>query len=69
VLTILDALVLFNRFYLPDFDLERLEVVPHLTLSSSYELLVRLHWVAILHGRASGPISPSPAVCTPSRMF
>jgi len=45
-----DALVLFNRFYLPDFDLERLEVVPRLTLSSSHELLVRLHWVAILYG-------------------
>jgi dihydroorotate dehydrogenase (fumarate) len=41
--------VLFNRFYLPDFDLERLEVVPRLTLSSSHELLVRLHWVAILY--------------------
>jgi dihydroorotate dehydrogenase (fumarate) len=45
-----DALVLFNRFYLPDFDLESLEVVPRLTLSNSYELLVRLHWVAILYG-------------------
>jgi dihydroorotate dehydrogenase (fumarate) len=44
-----DALVLFNRFYLPDFDLERLEVVPRLTLSSSHEVLVRLHWVAILY--------------------
>ncbi len=44
-----DALVLFNRFYLPDFDLERLEVVPCLTLSNSHELLVRLHWVAILY--------------------
>jgi dihydroorotate dehydrogenase (fumarate) len=45
-----DALVLFNRFYQPDFDLESLEVVPHLVLSSSYELLLRLHWVAILYG-------------------
>ncbi len=45
------ALVLFNRFYQPDFDLESLEVVPRLTLSSSYELLLRLHWVAILYGR------------------
>ncbi|MDP2701702.1 MAG: hypothetical protein Q8P98_06510, partial [Candidatus Rokubacteria bacterium] len=50
---------LFNRFYLPDFDLERLEVVPHLTLSSSYELLVRLHWVAILH---HGRVRPDLAV-------
>ena len=45
-----DALVLFNRFYQPDFDLENLEVVPQLTLSSPYELLLRLHWVAILFG-------------------
>lgn len=46
-----DALVLFNRFYQPDFDLEKLEVVPRLTLSSSYELSLPLRWVAILHGR------------------
>jgi dihydroorotate dehydrogenase (fumarate) len=46
-----DALVLFNRFYQPDFDLERLEVVPTLTLSSPHELLLRLHWVAMLFGR------------------
>jgi len=45
-----DALVLFNRFYQPDFDLEHLEVTPTLTLSSSYELLLRIHWVAILFG-------------------
>ncbi len=46
-----DGLVLFNRFYQPDFDLEALEVVPSLQLSTSYELLLRLHWVAILSGR------------------
>jgi dihydroorotate dehydrogenase (fumarate) len=46
-----DALVLFNRFYQPDFDLENLEVVPHLALSSSYELRLPLRWVAILYGR------------------
>jgi dihydroorotate dehydrogenase (fumarate) len=43
-----DALVLFNRFYQPDFDLEHLTVAPHLTLSNPYEVLLRLHWVAIL---------------------
>jgi len=43
-----DALVLFNRFYQPDFDLEKLSVVPHLTLSNPRELLLRLHSVAIL---------------------
>ncbi|MCC6862482.1 MAG: dihydroorotate dehydrogenase-like protein [Bryobacterales bacterium] len=46
-----DGLVLFNRFYQPDFDLEALEVVPNLVLSTPYELLLRLHWVAILYGR------------------
>lgn len=46
-----DALVLFNRFYQPDFDLDQLEVVPNLTLSDSSELRLRLHWVALLFGR------------------
>jgi dihydroorotate dehydrogenase (fumarate) len=43
-----DALVLFNRFYQPDLDVESLEVVPSLTLSQPEELLLRLHWVAII---------------------
>jgi dihydroorotate dehydrogenase (fumarate) len=59
-----DALVLFNRFYLPDFDLENLEVVPRLTLSSSYELLVRLHWVAILHGHVRADLAVTGGVHT-----
>ncbi len=45
------ALVLFNRFYQPDFDLERLEVTPSLSLSTPPELLLRLHWVAVLFGQ------------------
>jgi len=45
-----DGLVLFNRFYQPDFDLEALEVVPNLILSNQYELLLRLNWVAVLYG-------------------
>jgi dihydroorotate dehydrogenase (fumarate) len=45
-----DALVLFNRFYQPDFDIEQLEVLPSLTLSRPEELLLRLHWTAILSG-------------------
>jgi dihydroorotate dehydrogenase (fumarate) len=43
--------VLFNRFYQPDLDLERLEVVPTLALSVSEELRLPLRWVAILYGR------------------
>lgn len=46
-----DALVLFNRFYQPDFDLENLEVVPRLVLSNAHELLLPTRWVAILYGR------------------
>ncbi len=46
-----DGLVIFNRFYQPDFDLERLEVVPNLTLSSAWELRTPLRWVSILYGR------------------
>ena len=45
-----DGLVLFNRFYQPDIDIDALEIVPSLALSQSQELLLRLHWVAILHG-------------------
>lgn len=44
------GIVLFNRFYQPDFDIESLEVVPRLSLSHSDELLLRLHWTAILYG-------------------
>ena len=46
-----DALVLFNRFYQPDFNIDDLEVVATLSLSRPEELLMRLHWAAILHGR------------------
>jgi len=43
-----DGLILFNRFYQPDIDIEELEVVPSLHLSNSSELLLRLRWLAIL---------------------
>jgi len=52
-----NALVLFNRFYQPDLDLELLEVVPSLTLSSPEELLLRLHWVAIIFGRVGADLA------------
>jgi len=45
------GLVLFNRFYQPDFDLEKLEVAPRIVLSDSDELRLPLRWVAILYGR------------------
>ncbi len=46
-----DGLVLFNRFYQPDFDLENLEVVNTLELSAPSEIRLPLLWIAILHGR------------------
>ena len=46
-----DGLVLFNRFYQPDLDLEQLSVVPNLVLSNSTELRLPLRWIAILYGR------------------
>jgi len=44
-----NALVLFNRFYQPDFDVERLEVVPHVSLSTSSAMRLPLRWIAILY--------------------
>jgi len=46
-----NGLVLFNRFYQPDFDLEALEVTPNLELSTSQELRLPLRWIALLYGR------------------
>jgi dihydroorotate dehydrogenase (fumarate) len=46
-----NGLVLFNRFYQPDFDLEDLAVVPNLELSTPYDLRLPLRWIAILYGR------------------
>ena len=45
-----DGIVLFNRFYQPDFDIDEREVSPNLVLSRPEELLLRLHWTAILCG-------------------
>ncbi len=59
-----DALVLFNRFYQPDFDLETLDVRPHLTLSTSADLLLRLHWTAILYGHVRADLAVTGGVHT-----
>ena len=59
-----DGLVLFNRFYQPDFDLETLDVKPTLGLSNSNELLVRLHWVAILSGHVRADLAVTGGVHT-----
>jgi dihydroorotate dehydrogenase (fumarate) len=59
-----DALVLFNRFYQPDLDIERLEVVPNLTLSTSTELRLRLRWAAILYGHVRASLAVTGGVHT-----
>jgi len=51
------AVVLFNRFYQPDFDIETLEVRPSLHFSTPSELLPRLHWAAILFGHLNGDVA------------
>jgi dihydroorotate dehydrogenase (fumarate) len=60
-----NGLVLFNRFYQPDFDLEALEVVPRLVLSTSQELRLPLRWIAILYGRIPLDFALSTGIHTP----
>jgi dihydroorotate dehydrogenase (fumarate) len=52
-----DGLVLFNRFYQPDIDLASMEAQPRLHLSSPYELLLPLRWIAILHGHIGASLA------------
>jgi dihydroorotate dehydrogenase (fumarate) len=59
-----DGLVLFNRFYQPDFDLEALEVCPRLRLSTSQELQLPLRWIAILRGRLEISLAATSGVHT-----
>jgi dihydroorotate dehydrogenase (fumarate) len=58
------ALVIFNRFYQPDFDVEQLEVTPSLTLSNSQELHLRLHWAAVLFGQIEADLAITGGVHT-----
>jgi dihydroorotate dehydrogenase (fumarate) len=57
-----DGLVLFNRFYQPDLDVETFEVVPSLELSTSAELRLPLRWIAILHRRHRMSLAASTGV-------
>ena len=57
-----DGLVLFNRFYQPDLDLQTLEVVPHLVLSTSEELRLPLRWIGILRGQLKLSLAASTGV-------
>ena len=63
-----DGLVLFNRFYQPDIDLERMEVVPNLVLSTPAELRLVLRWIAILGGRIQGSLAATTGVDGPAEV-
>lgn len=60
-----DALVLFNRFYQPDIDVKTTLASPHVVLSSSDELLLRLRWLAILYGRVRPALAVTGGVVMP----
>ncbi|OQA47018.1 MAG: NAD-dependent dihydropyrimidine dehydrogenase subunit PreA [Chloroflexi bacterium ADurb.Bin325] len=59
-----DALVLFNRFYQPDLDIEELTVAPNLILSQSTELRLPLRWIAILYGHIKASLALTTGVHT-----
>ena len=59
-----DGLVIFNRFYQPDIDVEALDVLPTLHFSTSGELLLRLRWLAILSGRLEASLAVTGGVHT-----
>jgi len=60
-----DGLVLFNRFYQPDIDLEELEIKPNVLLSSPQELRLPLTWVGILYGRVRASLAATTGVYRP----
>ena len=60
-----DGLVLFNRFYQPDIDIRTMTAGPNLELSRSQELLLRVRWLAILHGRVRASLAATGGVETP----
>jgi dihydroorotate dehydrogenase (fumarate) len=57
-----DALVLFNRFYQPDIDLDTLTVVPNLILSGSHEMRLPLRWIAVLHGHVRASLAATTGI-------
>jgi dihydroorotate dehydrogenase (fumarate) len=57
-----DAIVMFNRFYQPDIDLENLEVVPNLELSNRWELRLPMRWIATLYGKIKASMAATSGV-------
>jgi dihydroorotate dehydrogenase (fumarate) len=64
-----DALVLFNRFYQPDFDLEKLDVISNVILSTPMAARLPLRWIAILHGRVSADLGATSGIHTAEDML
>jgi dihydroorotate dehydrogenase (fumarate) len=60
-----DALVLFNRFYQPDFDLEQRQVTTDLDLSTPREIRLPLLWIAVLYGRVRASLAATTGVHSP----
>jgi dihydroorotate dehydrogenase (fumarate) len=60
-----DGIVLFNRFYQPDIDTATMKPFPHVQLSTSADLLLRLRWLAILYGRIRPTLVVTGGVATP----
>ncbi|MBE0691119.1 MAG: dihydroorotate dehydrogenase-like protein [Anaerolineae bacterium] len=61
-----NALVLFNRFYQPDIDLETREVTPNVILSTPQAMRLPLTWVAILYGRIQADLAATSGIHTPT---
>ncbi len=57
-----DGLVLFNRFYQPDIDLEKMEVTPNLTLSVPADMRLSLHWIGILYGKVRANLAATSGI-------
>jgi dihydroorotate dehydrogenase (fumarate) len=60
-----NGLVLFNRFYQPDIDLDNLEVVPNLKLSAPVDARLPMRWIAILYGHVQASLASTSGVHTP----
>ncbi len=57
-----NGLVLFNRFYQPDIELEALDVAPHVMYSTPMAMRLPLRWIAILHDRIGGSLAATSGV-------
>ena len=64
-----DGLVLFNRFYQPELDVEALEVVPHIVLSTPDESRVPIRWAAILYGRIKASMAITSGIHAPENVL